>query len=282
MESHKKISNLLYIFFLFFLIYFLYKNISSSVFLKGEDRVNLVFYSQNSSYFSLSEKDVNYFIEFPPETEVLVPGGYGSYKLGGLGKLVSLENKPDLFRKTFSAATSSFVDLYFFPKKTEIYYHEGDWSYFPKISDIIFSKSNANFIDRLILTIKLFDKNKLNFKIISKLPKPFDREEFNKNFQGSFYKSSYRDKQVTVQIFYEKSYSTAMLLSQMIEGVGIRVVDVSQMEEKISNCQITVKSIDSISRFLADFFGCHVTTGETSVSDIIIKLGSLEKDWAVN
>lgn len=268
--------------FLFYFLIFLYKNLSSSVFIKGKDRVNVVFYSKNTSFFSLSTKDVSYFIQFPPEIRVLVPGGYGNYKLGSLGKLVSLEKNPDLFRKTFSATTSTFVDLYFFPRKVEIYYQADERSYFPKISEILFLKSNSNLIDRLILISKLFNRNQSNYKIISISSDFFNREEFIKDFQGSFYKRFYRDKKATVQILYKKSYLTALLLSQMIDGEGIRVVDLSVDEGSINGCQITTKQIDFISQTLADFFHCQIKKGETVISDIIIKLGSLENEWIVH
>lgn len=284
-KKTKRKKNTFYFIVLFFLVYFLiliYKNISSSVFIKRKDRVNVVFYSNNTSFFSFSKKDVNYIIEFPPETEVLVPGGYGSYKLGSLGKLVSLEKNPDLFKKTFSAATSTFVDLYFYPRKVEIYYQADKRSYFPKISEIVFSKSNSNFLDRLILIGKLFDKNQSNYKTISIFPKLFNREEFIKDFQGSFYKRAYRDKQATVQILYKKSYSTALLLSQMIDGEGIRVVDLSTDEKNPNKCLIITKKIDLIDQALVDFFHCQLKEGETVLSDIIIKLGNLEKEWAVH
>ncbi len=263
------------------LIYFLIKNISGSVFLKNKDRINVVFYSQNTGFFSLSKHDVNYLINFPAAVEVLVPGGYGKYKVGAVGKLISLENKPDLFKKVFSGATSSFVDLYFHPGKTEIYYENFDRSGLPKIGEILLSKSNANLLDRLFLLSKLVDRNQSNYKIISLDKDLFDQDQFNKDFQGSFYKKSYRNIGSNVQIIYTKSYSTAYFLSQIINGEGVRVVDLSQAEENIRGCQIITKKIDLVGQALSDFFGCQIKLEETTVSDIILKLGSLEKDWAV-
>ncbi|MBI5127012.1 hypothetical protein HZA76_00975 [Candidatus Roizmanbacteria bacterium] len=264
-----------------FIIYFLIKNISGSVFLKNKDRINIVFYSENSSFFSLSKHDVNYLINFPSSIEVLVPGGYGKYKVGAIGKLISLENKYDLFNKVFSGATSSFVDLYFYPGKTEIYYENLNNSSLPKIDEILLSKSNANFVDRLFLLSKLVDRNQSNYKIISLDKALFDQDQFNKDFQGSFYKKSYRKIGSNVQIIYTKSYSTAYFISQIINGEGIRVVDLSQSNENAHGCQIITKKIDLVGQALKDFFGCSIKVGETPVSDIILKLGSLEKDWAV-
>lgn len=270
----------LVIFFLF-LAYFLIKNISSSVFLKNKDRINVVFYSQNTSFFSFSKQDVNYFINFPSSTEVLVPGGYGKYKVGSLGKLVSLENNQDIFRKTFSSATSSFVDLYFYPNKTEIYYQNVEQATFPSFSEILFAKSNSTLIDRLFLLKKLINKNRADYKVINLNRALYEREQFNNDFQGSFYKKTYREIDDTVQIIYTKSYTTASLIGELIDGEGSRVVDLSQSDEKTINCQIIAKKPDVVSRELGKYFGCPVKTGETTVSDIILKLGNLEKDWAV-
>lgn len=284
----KKSKVVLVILLIVILFYLFFKNISSSVFLKNKDRINVVFYSQNTSYFSLSNQDVNYLIKFPPNLEVLVPGGYGSYKIGALGKLVSLEKKPEIFKRTFSSTTSTFVDLYFFPTKTQIYYEERSKSYFPSFLEILLSKSNANFFDRLFLTFKLFDRNQSNYRSISKLPLTkednkliFDKNQFNKDFQGSFYKKSFRSEKTTVQLIYEKSYSTAYLISQIIDGEGIRVVDLSQTDEKIKGCELITKKTNFVADSLADFFNCNIKVGETTISDIIIKIGNLEKDWAM-
>ena len=71
----------------------------------------------------------------------------------------------------------------------------------------------------------------------------------------------------------------------MIEGEGIRVVDLSSQDKSIKGCQlITNKEISVTKTYqrLADFFKCRTQIGETIVSDIILELGSLEKGWAVN
>lgn len=276
-----KVRNIFLLLTLFIVSYWLFKNISSSVFLKEKDRVNVVFYSQNSKFFSLSKKEVNYLVKFPAEIEILVPGGYGKYRVGALGKLVALEKNPDLLKKTFSGVTSTLVDLYFYPRKTEIYYNIFDDSNFPTIGQIFFCRSNANMVDRLFLLFKFFDKNSANYKIISLNKALFNQEQFHKDFQGSFYKKTYREIGENVQIIYTRSYSTAMLLSQMIDGEGIRVVDLSQGKNIDKNCQVIIKKSSLISQDIARYFNCQVRIGETTVSDIILELGDLEKEWAV-
>jgi len=282
LKSTSKISKLIItIAIVLLIVYLLFKNFTSSVFIKEKDRVNVIFYSQNSKFFSFSKKEVNYLIKFPAETEILVPGGYGKYRVGALGKLVSLEKNPDLLKKTFSGATSTLVDLYFYPRKIEIYYAVLDDSNFPTIGEVLLGRSNANTIDRLFLLFKFFNKNPVDYKIIDLNKALFDQEQFHKDFQGNFYRKTYREIGENVQIIYTRSYSTALLFSQIIDGEGIRVVDLSQGKNVDKKCQVIIKKLSLISQDIARYFNCQLKIGETTVSDIILELGDLEKDWSV-
>lgn len=282
LKSKSKILNLSLLLIIgLVLIYMIFKNITSSVFLKEKDRVNVVFYSQNSKFFSFSKKEVNYLVKFPAEIEILIPGGYGFYRSGALGKLAVLENKPELFKRAFSATTSTFVDLYFYPAKTEIYYDTSVNKSFPSVGEIFLNKSNANIIDKVILFSLFLKRNDSDYKIISLDSILYDREQFKKDIQGSFYKKIYRAIGENVQIIYKKSYSTALSISSIIDGEGIRVVDLSQEKEDNKNCQVITKKPSLISQELSRYFDCQLKIGEITISDIILKLGSLEKDWAV-
>ncbi len=270
-------------FFGFFLMVFLVREIKTSVFLKNQDRINIVFYSSKSRFISFSKNDLNYLVGFSSKSQILVPGGYRYYKIGAIGKLINLEKKPDLYKKTFSGALMTFVDLYFYPKKVEIYYQEENELTFPKISDVFWHNSNANFLDRIFLSFKILTLNKNNFRLISLNDKLIEQEGLIKKLQGFFYKKSYRQSQETVQIIYFKSYSTAEFISKIISGEGIRVVDISfQNKEKIDKCQVISKQKTLTSLALASYFGCQFRFSETDISDIILKLGSLEKEWSVN
>ncbi len=287
MAWSKKINYL--IFLLLFFLYFLIKNLQNSVFLNEKERVNVVFYSDNPLVFSLARNDLNYIIKFSNNIKILVPGGYGYYRIGALGKLVFLEKNPDIFRKTFSSATSSFVNLYFYPRKAEVYYSSSQ-KIFPELSFVFFSRSNANFIDRLILFFHLINKDQKKFKLITFLPSFrknndlfFDREEFFQKYQGIFYKKSNRQNVLTCQIFYQKSYSTSFLISNIIDGEGIKVVDISKDDKNdYQKCQIITKDKKLISKTFEKFFDCQIKIGNPEISDIIIKLGDLEKSWSVN
>ncbi|MFN4212894.1 MAG: hypothetical protein ACK4FL_02955 [Microgenomates group bacterium] len=269
--------------------------------MKSKERINVVFYGEESRFFSLG-KEINYFLALSSEMEILVPGGYGYQRLGGLGKLSFLEKNPDIFKKTFSGALSTMIDLYFYPSTPKIYYHQTKTTHkltFPSMREIFFNKTNGNIIDRLFLVFIFMDKNPSRFKIISNIPTStkeerelFDEERFFKENQGLFYKKTYRNIGDNVQIIYTKSYKTAKLISGIIEGEGIRVVDISQISifnPPVVNLPISQKDnclvIENrekpslISSDLQKFFGCQFRQGETEISDIILVLGKLEKEW---
>lgn len=291
MEYRKK----LFIFFVIVcLFYYLFKSVTSSVFLKGRDKINVVFYGENTSFYSLDRKNISYLLSFPNSIKVMVPGGYGEYKIGAVGKLASLEKKPEIIRKTFSTATASLVDLYFYPKKTTIYHQdsENNSKGMPTINEIFLSNSNATLIDRFLLVNFFMTKDRENYQVIDLKPfaighnnSTFDYNGFYKKFQGNFFQRTFRSLDINVQIVYKKSYNTALLLSQIIEGEGIRVVDLTIQDKLIKGCLLIAnKEIGMTKTFerLANFFKCNLKIGETTVSDIILVLGDLEKEWAVN
>jgi len=300
MAYHKKTiqfliskSNIIIISFLLIcLSYYLFKTVTSSIFLKDRDKVNVVFYGAGTRFYSLDRKNVNYLMSFSNSVKVVVPGGYGQYKVGAIGKLASLEKKPEIIGRTFSATTSTLVDLYFFQKKTQIYYDNLPLRWSPNFKEIFLTNSNANLIDRIFLYYIFSTNNKETFQIIDLRPfesggnnSIFDYNSFYKKFQGSFFQRSYRDYDINVQIMYSASYRTAQLIGQMIEGEGIRVVDLSDQGRPIKGCLlVTNKNIVSSKAYLrlAEFFKCKTLIGETTVSDIILELGDLEKNWNID
>ena len=292
MAYRNKISNpIIFIFLLICLFYYLFKSVTSSVFLKGRDKINVVFYGEEARFYSLDRKNVNYLLSFSNLVKVIVPGGYGQYKVGALGKLASLEKKPEIIGKTFSATTSSLVDLYFYQKKIIVYHENLNLKKAPTFKEIFLRNSNANFIDKLILFYIFSTNNKESFQIIDLDPfetkgndSEFDYNSFYKKFQGSFFQRIYRNFDINVQIVYTKSYKTAQLIGQMIEGEGIRVVDLSNQDVSLRGCLLIAdKNTTTTKAFerLADFFKCKTRIGETSVSDIILELGDLEKEWEI-
>ncbi len=256
----------------------------SSLFFQKKDRLNIIISQETTSYYSIGLNDgVNYFVSFYPDFKVKVPGGYGAYRTGALTKLVSLEKKPDLFRKTYSMETKSRVDFYFYPSalslEGSIYFgSEANNFSLPKFYMILFGSSNARFFDRLFIYSQLFGKTKGQFKILT------PGNDFFDTYQGIFYKQTYRSEEKSVQILYSKSYETAQAVSQILEGEGIRVVDLSAQANEKERCEIVEdgKDYSHTAIDLASFFDCSLVKGKTDAYDIIVKLGEKEKDWEIN
>ncbi|KKP72849.1 MAG: hypothetical protein UR68_C0012G0042 [Candidatus Roizmanbacteria bacterium GW2011_GWA2_35_19] len=298
MEYHKKISNvnppaggqisnrsgIVFGFLLVCLIYYIIKSAVSSIFLKGNDKINVVFYGKNTRLYSIDVNDTDYILTFPPTSKVLIPGGYGKYRLGAMGKLSSLDRDPDLIKRAMSSATSSFVDLYFYFNSEIIFYEDsGNHELFPTLKEFFLSKSNANLIDRFFVFVNLSNRNKNFYKIIN-ISDNFSEENFSKNYQGSFYSKILREEGENLQVRYQKSYQTAKIVSRIIEGEGIRVVDLSESKNALKNCRLVVKNEKKLTKTvktLANFFHCQIISGETEISDIILELGDLEEKWAI-
>lgn len=288
-----KLRYLLFLFCLY-LVYLLIKDFKNSLLFNHPDRVNIFFYGKDAKYYSIGLDDnVNYAINFPSDLQILVPGGYGKYRLGGLGKLVDLEKKPDIFRKTISLNTSSFAYYYFYPSKTEIYFDDRKETEFilSRLFVFFLERSNANLFDRTYLYFLIAGKSKYSFKEIKDLTRYqskdsllFSSFDFFKDFQGYFYHSSYRKENSTVQIKYTKSYKTAQFLSRILEGEGIVVVDIAQINTNNNKCHVisSNKIFSQTAYDLSKFFGCALISGKTDFSDIILQLGDKEREWEID
>ena len=287
-SQKSKVKNIiLLIVFISIFIYLFIKSVKSSIFLRNKEKVNVVFYGQSSFFYSFDRGgDTNYIIKLSSDLKSLIPGGYGFYRLGSLGKLVSLEKDPELFQKTFSVATSSIVDFYFYPKDLAVYYDNKDKNgNFPSISNILFYKSNANWIDKFFLYFLFSDRNLNHYKTIDSSNYD-DTLSLGKNIQGTLYKRIYRKVGDNIQIIYQENYRAAVLIGTIIDGEGIRVVDISQNDEKHNRCLLISNKKERLSepiiKDLQSFFHCQSKVGDTESSDIIFKLGNLEKDWSAN
>ncbi|MBI2641440.1 hypothetical protein HYW87_02485 [Candidatus Roizmanbacteria bacterium] len=306
MEWHKKKINtklllkVILVILCLYTLFFLFKNLYSSAFFQKRDRVNVLFYGKETLLYSIGLVDsVDYVLSLPADLETIIPGGYGYYRVGALGRLVDLEKKPDLFRKSFSLLSLSFIDFYFYPsanrqmnRGAEIYFGEGliDTGV-PSITSLFLSQTNAHFFDRIYLFFRFFAKTKSQFKEISKIPTEkradiaaFSIEKFFESSQGYFYKKSYRNEKRVVQILYTKSYETVQAISNILEGEGIRVADLSQIDKTEKGCIVWEKeSVGSLTaRGIATFLGCKMTKGITSPYDIIVILGEKEGEWEVD
>jgi hypothetical protein len=231
---------------------------------------------------------------FSADSRTDVPGGYDIYRIGAIQKLVSIEHNPDIFKRVFSRVTGSMLDYYFYPGTDEAYYGKAQRFTIPTFSQIFFSASNANFFDRLYLWFQFAGKRTTAFDEIV-IPTIASHNEillsdktFGEVYIGYFYYKSLRQENETVQILYPSSYGAAQSVSRIVDGTGIRVVDLDTQEagdvqyQKEKNCVVTDDATGSFSHSaekISTFFGCHLVRGKGRLSDIVVYLNTAEKEW---
>ena len=258
------------------------------------DRVNFVMYGPQTAFYSLDKQDTrNYVMYFYPDLKMQVPGGYGNYRTGSLGKLAKLDNKPELLAKTFSIATTSFVTIYYYPNTEDVYYGTDIQSkpQIPAMKDLLLMPGNAGIFDRIYLALTFIDKHDDDFKLMSyhseteKIHKDvfFEEDSFIKNSIGLLFQKQYRDEQKNIQVQYTKNYKVAERVSTLLEGNGIRVNDITLDMNRSPACKVIEDSVvhSRTAEDIARFFNCTLTQGKTDVYDIIFVLGSLEKEWEI-
>lgn len=289
----KSTHRVLYILLSLALLSFLVVSIANSLFINHPDRINVVFYGEKTAFYSWGKTDnINYFTYVYPDLKIVIPGGYGYYRVGALGKLVSLEKKPDLFIRGFSAATSTLVNFYFYPPGDKIYYgNENSPSvFFPSQGQIWFGASNTSLLDKIYFWLMFVSAKKSDFANLStdvvknhQQDRLLDENGLSKRYQGFFYQKTYRNEKKSVQIIYTNEYKSALIINRILEGSGIRVVDISQENKQPRVCIVSEdeRSFSQTARDLSKFFHCNLTRAKTRVSDIILELGDQETIWSV-
>lgn len=280
-----------WLFFLVIVVVFIVRNVKESLFFSGKERANVIFYGKNANFYSFGLKDdLHYLISFYPDLQLQVPGGYGYYRVGALGKLVNLEKDPEILRQTFSLATSTFVNYYFLPKKTDIYYGEEEENAAdkPSFTDVFFSQTNASLTDRLYIYLIFLGKRPQEFNILRELSSlkkdgsvRFSLDDFSKKFQGYFYQKIFREEKKNIQVIYHKNITTATQLAQILEGNGIRVADLTQGQRPNKGCYVkeNLSSHSKTAVEISNFFKCALIKESTGIYDIIYIVGDREQDW---
>lgn len=274
----------------------LIRQLLESAFFIKEDRINVLFYSSQPIYYSFEKGgEVHYVTTFNADSRTAVPGGYGVYRMGALGKLVILEKNPELLKRTFSRITGSMTDYYFYPGSEEIYYGSAESIRTPSLRDIFLTSSNANLFDRIYISMQFIGKHRADFeeirikKIQSGDSVLLSDVTFARQYLGYFYHKTLRKENKTVQLLYTDSYRAAQSMSRVIDGEGIRVVDIDVLENEKSkaqnlktDCIVKENTENKFSRTgteIADFFHCILIKGKGRVSDIVVELGKVEGEW---
>ncbi len=267
--------------------------IKPSLIWQKKERINVVVYGQDTVVFSFGLVDgVNYYLIFPPDYQFIVPGGYGYYRLGALGKLIFYEKQPEILRRTFSAILYAFIDGYFYNWGPAIYFgrQEVDKT-LPDLKTIILGKSNLNWIDRFYILFLIVNRHnslqKIAYLPVDKVDQDYrlDEKKLYDRFIGNFYYASYRQERVAVQIIYSKSKRNAEYISKIIEGQGIRVVDLSWEEGAVDKpCRVVSEAgiKTNSAKAIANYFGCKLEDGKTVPYDIRLYLGKVEENWSID
>lgn len=280
-----------------YLIFVSFRAFRQSIILDSLDRVNIIYYGKEVELFSFGVKDdVHYIVSFSHTDKVSVPGGYGRYNVGALGKLAQIEKDHPLIGRTFSSMTSAHVDYYVLPKKPDVYDAQSteDPPFLPRdLISQLFSSSyttNANFFDKVYLSYLILNQRQKDFAPLRSISEVgagkeeyFSERRFLKKYKGFFYHQSLRQEGKEVKILYD-SYTAAVTLSRVIEGQGIRVVDLSQddIAKKTVGCRIeyTVDKNSKTIHYLQRTFGCDVQKGTSDGSEIVLIIGSgLSERW---
>ncbi|MEX1052419.1 MAG: hypothetical protein WEC80_01065 [Patescibacteria group bacterium] len=274
-----------------FFVFFIVQTYNSLIY-KRPDRINVFILDERPTLLSISTSgESNYILNFYSDLKINVPGGFGFYRVGALNKLVDLEKDPDLYKRALTGTILTFTEYYFYPRSVDIDYgKKEDISIVePRIRNILFSKSNANFLDRLYLAYKVLTlkKNSIRFldtpeKINISKDLVFDSERFEEKYNGLFFHSTYRKERKSVQVLYTKEYTSADIVAQTLENSGIRVVDISKSSMTDNNCEIieTQKPFSETAKDISNFFSCKLVLGESEISDIIVNLGDIERKWS--
>ncbi|MBI1862504.1 hypothetical protein HYS00_00090 [Candidatus Microgenomates bacterium] len=265
---------------------------AGSLFLNAPTRLQIVVYGQDTRIYSIdTEGNTHYIIHFASDEKIGVPGGYSYYRVGGLGKLVHLEKKPQILGRAFSLASSSFVSYYFNPPTDSVYYggQVKDEVIMPNATELFRYESNANVFDRLYLFLHFLQVKKSDYLLLRGRGDAQDKngarmflpETFSKETEGFIFNAAYRRERQTVQILYTKYYNAARTVGNILEGNGIRVVDIKKAEKSNSKCSIAGGEKTETARAMKDFFHCALKPAKNEVSDILFDIRGIEKDWEI-
>lgn len=283
-------------FLILYSIFIIAKSFRNSIFFNKPDRVDVIYYGPKTALLSFGlEDNVNYIAFFGNDTKITVPGGYGRYNVGSLGRLSDLEKKPVIIKKAFSDATSNYIDFYLLPKKSTIFFgdkNKEDEFFVPKLNivDVFLNYrflSDAGFLDRLFLFLQMQNARKADFLEINTnvyeegSDKFFSEEDFARAYKGYFYQKTLRNEEKNIQILY-RNYKTAQSISRIIEGEGIQVADLNITDINLKGCLLKTgeEKISRTSLYLVNRFGCTLKKSPTGGYDIIMILGAdVENDW---
>ncbi|MEI6327212.1 MAG: hypothetical protein WCO78_03790 [Candidatus Roizmanbacteria bacterium] len=251
-----------------------WRSYQNSLFVLDRNRILVGVWLGDESYvLSLpKESGQNHILWYPPSQEVTIPGGLKNYRLGALSKVAQLESDPRLYTKAMSQLSGIPLERTFYKNTQEVYY--GDNQIHESISEItsqvrssVWGLEGGSLWDKLFIYQKLGSLRSSNTELYIKL----------KPDKANLYDRIFRNEKQLVQMTYPGTPATAMFLSQLLEGIGIRVSDIGAYSNPVAKqCIVTEKTHtqSKTAAYITEYFGCAYKTGDTGLYEIQFALGS--------
>lgn len=290
-------------------IFKLMRSMQASIFLSRRWRTNILFNTQPLTFISFPGHvdDRVIVVTLPDSTYTEVPYGYGSYRLGTISKLGTIEKKEALLSDTVSDLTGLKIAGWL--TKTESPKINSSEFIPTQMRNIYLSWGTAgtdittslSLFDQLFLGLKLFtlraDQTRMyavdtNESLVESktLPDGSSSESLNTGLltnylEQKFEETEIRSDMLTIEVLnHTKVPNVGQKFSRFVTMIGGNVINVGNATADITHCDVHVDENNSskmIVGFLQIEFGCTILNKtDEQKSDIVIGLGeSWGKRW---
>ncbi len=282
------------------LVIALIKEVRASIFLKSS-RTNIVI--QNNPIILLSfasiEADSDLLITLPGSVHVLVPYGYGQYRLEAVGRLGILEHKPQLLPDTIADLLGVTLDGWV---QKDIDRHTNNTVLEQLQQSLTLGQvlspqfdSNLEMLDRFLLfwklwhlrsnVVRVYDMTQNSTIFVrSALADGSNSTEVNSDGLERFLEQKFEDAQIrldglTIRIF--NSTDTAGIgqkFARFVTRIGGKVIAVGNQKDDEAHCRVFLrKELDQkrIVQFLQKEFNCTLSLTPNNLgADLMITVGN--------
>lgn len=254
----------------------------NSLFVRKNSRVYVgVWLGKDTYVLSISQNvGQSHLLYFPPEQEVVIPGGLKGYKVGALGKVAHITDDVKLYKKALSQLSGLPIDEYLYTDTSDVFYEGSDMadknigSIARELSGALWQLRGTSVLNKIFLYQKIGNMRGSNTELYIKLkPDPvgmYDRE--------------FRSEKRLVQMVHSNTPDTAVFLAKLLEGVGIRVSDIGSQQQNESRgvCQVIERAPvqSATAKYITDYFGCEYKLGDTGLYEVQFILSKpLVQEW---
>jgi hypothetical protein len=262
----------------------LYTSYSNSLYAIAHNRSYIGIWLGDVAYVLIigQHSGPHYILTYGAGRDVVIPGGLQNYKNGALGKISKLTKDDNLFRKALSQMSLLPLHRAAYLDTNDVYYDSKLISNDIKqvaesIKTKIWNLKNLSLLDKWYIYRSLSQLRNSNTDLYIK----------NKPDQAALYDRTMRNEKKLVQIVYPESYDTASFISQLLEGIGVRVSDIGSIgnDNIIKRCKVIESSTDKMSEtaiFIKNYFSCEYEKGRTGLYEIQFQIGrEVIEEWRI-